>query len=179
MVNLFSSVQAISPTKPAIASHSSASSLREQALSHLLIWRLIAARWRQGRHDIEVLKGEVDRGGYDIVLEAGQIIRHIQLKSTFRGSKVSEVPVNTRLLDKPSGCVIWLEVNQDTLELECYRWFGNPPGTRLPDLGSKVSRHSRGDSFGRKAERPMHRDLKKSSFIRIDAADELLVRLFG
>lgn len=176
------SVQAISPTKPPlqpISSHCSASSLREQALSHLLIWQLIAARWRQGLHDIEVLKGEVDRGGYDIVLEAGQVIRHIQLKSTFRGSKVSEVPVNTRLLDKPSGCVIWLEVNQNTLELERYLWFGNPPGSRLPDLGSKVSRHSRGDSSGRKAERPMHRNLEKSSFTRIDTAGELLVRLFG
>lgn len=51
MTNLVSSIQANSPTKPAIASHSSASSLREQALSHLLIWRLIAARWRQGLHD--------------------------------------------------------------------------------------------------------------------------------
>lgn len=182
MTNLVSSIQAISPTKPPrqpIASHSSASSLREQALSHLFIWQLIAARWRQGRQDIEVLKGEVDRGGYDIVLEAGHVIRHIQLKSSFRGSKVSEVPVNTRLLDKPSGCVIWLDVNQETLELECYRWFGNPPGSRLPDLGSKISHHSRGDCFGRKAERPMHRDLKKSSFTCIDTADELLVRLFG
>lgn len=182
MTNPMTSVLAIhsakAPRQPTSA-HSSASSIREQALSHLLIWQLIAARWRQGLHDIEVLKGEVDRGGYDIVLEAGGIVRHIQLKSTFRGSRVSEVPVNTRLLDKPSGCVIWLEVNQDTLELESYRWFGNPPGSRLPDLGSKVSRHSRGDSSGRKPERPMHRDLKRSSFTRIATADELLVRLFG
>ncbi|MGL3111424.1 hypothetical protein [Bradyrhizobium sp. BR 1432] len=182
MTNLIASIQAISPTKAPrqpIASHSSASSIREQALSHFLIWQLIAARWRQGLHDIEVLKGEVDRGGYDIVLEAGRVTRHIQLKSTFRGSKVSEVSVNARLLDKPSGCVIWLEVDKDTLELERYLWFGNPPGSRLPDLGTKVSCNSRADSSGRKPERPMHRDLRKARFTRLSGIDELLGRLFG
>ncbi|MCK1696793.1 hypothetical protein [Bradyrhizobium sp. 144] len=182
MTGPVTSIQAISAVKaprPPITSHSSASSIREQALSHFFIWQLIAARWRQGLYDIEVLKGEVDRGGYDLVLEAGGIIRHIQLKSTFKGSKVSEVPVNARLLDKPSGCVIWLEVNQDTLALERYLWFGDPPGSRLPDLGTKVSCHSRGDSTGRKPERPMHRDLRKARFTPLGGIDELLGRLFG
>ncbi|MCK1377513.1 hypothetical protein IVB33_03480 [Bradyrhizobium sp. 24] len=139
----------------------------------------MAARWQQGHHDIEVLKSEVDRGGYDIVLEANGILRHIQLKSTFSGSAVRHVTVSTRLLEKPSGCVIWLEVNQQTLTLERYFWFGGRPGERLPDLGSKVSRHSRGDSTGQKLERPMHRDLGKACFERIDSADDLLARLFG
>lgn len=139
----------------------------------------MAARWQQGRHDIEVLKSEVDRGGYDIVLEANGILRHIQLKSTLSGSAVRHVTVSTRLLEKPSGCVIWLEVDQRTLALESYLWFGGQPGARLPDLGSKVSRHSRGDSSGQKLERPMHRDLGKACFERVESADELLVRLFG
>ncbi|MCK1434968.1 hypothetical protein [Bradyrhizobium sp. 15] len=162
-----------------LTSHSRASSIREQALFHLLLGELMATRWQQGRHDIEVLKSEVDRGGYDIVLEANGILRHIQLKSTFSGSAVRHVTINTRLLEKPSGCVIWLEVNQQTLTLERYFWFGGQPGERLPDLGSKVSRHSRGDSTGQKLERPMHRDLGKACFERIDSADDLLARLFG
>ncbi|MET4218291.1 hypothetical protein ABIB00_003509 [Bradyrhizobium sp. LB14.3] len=162
-----------------LTSHSRASSIREQALFHLLLGELMATRWQQGRHDIEVLKSEVDRGGYDIVLEANGILRHIQLKSTFSGSAVRHVTVSTRLLEKPSGCVIWLEVNQQTLTLERYFWFGGQPGERLPDLGSKVSRHSRGDSTGQKLERPMHRDLGKACFERIDSADDLLARLFG
>lgn len=159
--------------------HSRASSIREQALFHLLLGELMAARWRQGRHDIEVLKSEVDRGGYDIVLEANGILRHIQLKSTFSGSAVRHVTVSTRLLEKPSGCVIWLEVDQRTLAVERYFWFGGEPGARLPDLGSKVSRHTRGDSNGQKLERPMHRDLGKACFAALSGADELLVRLFG
>jgi hypothetical protein len=50
--------------------------------------------WRNGARDIEVLKSEVDRGGYDVVLESNGVIRHIQLKSSFRGSKVREVDVS-------------------------------------------------------------------------------------
>lgn len=159
--------------------HSSASSVREQALFHLLLGELMAARWRQGRHDIEVLKSEVDRGGYDIVLEANGLLRHVQLKSSFSGSSVRHVTVSTRLLEKPSGCVIWLEVDQRTLAVARYFWFGGQPGSRLPDLGSKVSRHTRGDSSGQKLERPMHRDVGKTSFEVLSGVDELLIRLFG
>lgn len=169
----------VEPILDPLTSHSSASSVREQALFHALLGELMAARWRQGRHDIEVLKSEVDRGGYDIVLEANGILRHIQLKSTFSGSAVRHVTVSTRLLDKPSGCVIWLEVNPRTLALESYLWFGDRPGVKLPDLGTKVSRHSRGDRSGQKAERPLHRDLSKTCFERLDGLDDLLTRLFG
>lgn len=163
----------------ALLTHSSASSLREQALSHLLLWQLAATRWRTGRHDLEVLKSEVDRGGYDIVLEAAGIIRHVQLKSSITGSKVSEISISTRLSDKPSGCVIWLDVNPATLEIERYFWFGGPPGSKLPALGSRISKHSRGDSTGMKAERPMHRQIKKSCFEPLSSAADLMVRLFG
>ncbi len=148
-------------------------------MSRFFIWQLIAARWRQGRHDIEVLKGEVDRDGYDVVLEANGIIRHIQLKSTFTGSRVREVTVSTRLLDKASGCVVWLEVNPSTLELEQYLWFGGLPGSGLPDLGSRVSRHSRGNSAGKKPERPLHRDLAKRRFEPVSGVDALFGKLFG
>lgn len=50
--------------------HSEDSSLREQALVHLFLGELLAEMWRTNRRDIEVLKAEVDRGGYDLVLEA-------------------------------------------------------------------------------------------------------------
>lgn len=162
-----------------LAAHSRASHIREQALLHLFLGQLMAARWQQGLHDIEVLTSEVDRGGYDIVLEANGIVRHVQLKSTFSGSSVRHVTVSTRLMEKPSACVIWLEVNQRTLAFERYFWFGGQPGAPLPDLGPKISRHTRADSSGQKLERPMHRDLGKSCFAASSGVDELLVRLFG
>lgn len=132
-----------------------------------------------GHHDLEVLKSEVDRGGYDIVLESAGIIRHVQLKSSITGSKVREISVSTRLSDKPSGCVIWLDVNPATLEIERYFWFGGPPGSKLPALGSRISKHSRGDRTGLKAERPLHRQVSKSRFEPLNSAAELTARLFG
>jgi len=159
--------------------HSEDSSLREQALGHLFLGELLAAMWRSGRRDIEVLKSEVDRGGYDVVLEANGIVRHVQLKSSFLGSKVRDVSVSTKLLTKPGGCVIWIEFNQDTLTIEGYLWFGGKPGSGLPDLGSKVTRHSKVNSAGLKLQRPMHRMLAKTRFVRLEGINPLAEQMFG
>lgn len=167
---------------PAVSSpawHSQDSSLREQALGHLFLGELLAEMWRANRRDIEVLRGEVDRGGYDLVLEAKGLIRHVQLKSSFLGSKVRSVSVGTKLMAKPGGCVIWLEFAADTLKIERYCWFGGNPGQALPNLGSKLARHSKANSFGLKAERPLHRELAKSRFEPLAGIGPLVSRLFG
>ena len=75
-----------STAKIETSAHSSDSSLREQALGHVFLGQLLTFMWQSGSRDIEVLKSEVDRGGYDVVLESNGIIRHVQLKSSFRGS---------------------------------------------------------------------------------------------
>jgi hypothetical protein len=141
-------VQPPENTQPIVAkieasAHSSDSNLREQALGHLFLGKLLTFMWQSGARDIEVLKSEVDRGGYDVVLEANGIIRHVQLKSSFRGSKVREVDVSTKLLRKPGGCVLWLEFDCESLAIERFYWFGGKAGTALPDLGLRVSRHSK------------------------------------
>src|SRR5467141_4749673 len=61
-------------TQPIVAkieasAHSSDSSLREQAIGHVFLGQLLTFMWRSGARDIEILKSEVDRGGYDLVLE--------------------------------------------------------------------------------------------------------------
>ena len=152
------------PAKMEASAHSSDSSLREQALGHLFLGQLLAFMWRNDARDIEVLKSEVDRGGYDIVLEANGIIRHVQLKSSFRGSKVREVDVSTKLSRKPGGCILWLEFDRESLAIERFYWFGGKAGTALPDLGLRVSRHSKGNSEGEKNERPIHRVLTRGRF---------------
>jgi hypothetical protein len=159
--------------------HSHDSSLREQALGHRFLGDLLSLMWRVGRRDIEVLKSEVDRAGYDIVLEANGIIRHVQLKSSFVGSTVREVSVSTKLLAKPGGCVIWLEFEPDTLSIKRYLWFGGGPGSALPDLGSKISRHSRANSKGQKLERPMHRVVSKGRFEPLQEINLLVGRMFA
>jgi hypothetical protein len=156
----------LTPARIETSVHSFDSSLREQALAHLFLGQLLAFMWRNGARDIEVLKSEVDRGGYDVVLESNGIIRHIQLKSSFHGSKVREVDVSTKLLRKPGGCILWLEFDSESLTIGNYYWFGGKAGTGLPDLGPRVARHSKGNSDGEKTERPIHRVLTRGRFER-------------
>jgi hypothetical protein len=146
------------------SAHSSDSSLREQALGHMFLGQLLVFMWRNGGRDIEVLKSEVDRGGYDVVLESKGVIRHVQLKSSFRGSKVREVDVSTKLLRKPGGCILWLEFDRESLAIEQFYWFGGDAGTALPDIGARISRHSKGNSEGEKNERPIHRVVTRERF---------------
>jgi hypothetical protein len=167
------------PDKIEASAHSSDSSLREQALGHLFLGQLLTFMWCNGERDIEVLKSEVDRGGYDVVLESNRIIRHVQLKSSFRGSKVREVDVSTKLLRKPGGCILWLEFDPESLALERYYWFGGNAGTALPDLGLRISRHSKGNSDGAKNERPIHRVLTRGRFEALRDITEVAEKLFG
>jgi hypothetical protein len=136
--------------------------------------------WRRGTRDIEILKSEVDRGGYDVVLEANGVIRHVQLKSSFRGSKVREVDISTKLLHKPNGCIIWLEFDRETLAIERFYWFGSEAGSnRLPNLGERISRHSKGNSKGAKNPRLGHRVVKKRDFQVLADICDVVRELFG
>jgi hypothetical protein len=42
--------------------------------------------WVSGGKRLEILTLQVDDGGYDLVLETGSVVRHIQLKTSFEGS---------------------------------------------------------------------------------------------
>jgi hypothetical protein len=167
-----------SSAKTEAAAHSSDSSLREQALGHVFLGQLLTFMWRNGARDIEVLKSEVDRGGYDVVLESNGVIRHVQLKSSFRDSKVREVDVSTKLLRKPGGCILWLEFDRENLAIKQFYWFGGKAGTALPDLGVRISRHSKGNSVGEKNERPIHRVLTRGRFETLANIGELVKKLF-
>jgi hypothetical protein len=167
------------PAKIETSAHSFDSSLREQALVHIFLGQLLTFMWLNGGRDIEVLKSEVDRGGYDLVLESNGVIRHIQLKSSFRGSKVREVDVSTKLLNKPAGCILWLEFDPKSLAIERFYWFGGPARTVLPNLGERTSRHSKGNSRGEKNPRLVHRVLTRGRFDALANVSEVVERLFG
>jgi ADP-ribosyl-[dinitrogen reductase] hydrolase len=156
----------------------SLSSLREKMLEHVFLADLSRALWRQGRRDFEILRAEVDRGGYDVVVECGGVTRHIQLKSTHRNGKAREVPIQLALGSKPSGCVVWLMYDPMTMELGPFYWFGGAPGELLPDLGGKVVRHTKGNKDGVKAERRGLRMLPRNRFVRLETVDELALILF-
>jgi hypothetical protein len=69
--------------------------------------------------------------------------------------------------------------DHDTLELGPFRWFGGAPGDRIPDLGERVARHSKGNSEGHKAERKNIRVINKGRFTQLQTIEEISRLLFG
>ena len=156
-----------------------ASSCLEKVLEHRFVAGLTSALWLGGIRDFEVLRSDVDSHGYDLVVEVGGILRHIQLKAMVEGGKRRQVNVNLRLAGKPSGCIIWFNYNPQTLALGPFRWFGGPPGEPLPDVGPRLVKHTKGNSDGIKNVRDGHRALALNSFWAVACIDELVDLLFG
>ncbi|MCQ4278731.1 hypothetical protein NA643_06515 [Pseudomonas stutzeri] len=159
--------------------HSFHSSYREKIIEHLLIGELLRVSWKNKDFSLEVSKPEVDNAGYDIIAEANGIIRHIQLKATFIGSSTATHKVHISLAKKPSGCVVLVHFNRETLELGPYFYFGAAPGQPLPSVEYlKIAKHTKGDATGIKSERPNIRVLNKGSFRKLLTIDELYNVLF-
>ena len=155
------------------------SSTREKILEHRFISEVTAELWRRGHFDFAVSHSEVDNSGYDLIIEAGAIVRHIQLKAVRLGGARRDFDLQRRLQDKPSGCAVLMLHDLRTLAITEWRFFGGPPGCKIPDLGEKVTRHSKGDRFGFKADRPALRNVPLRSFDRVAGVSELVDRMFG
>lgn len=154
------------------------SGARERILEHRLISNLAEQMLRRGIA-MDVMRGEFDAHGYDLALEAAGVLRHVQLKAMVAGGKRRDVNVNVRLRARPSGCIAWMIYDPKTLEVVEYRWFGGKPGEPLPDIGSMITRHSKGNALGEKAYRIGHRLLAKSSFEVLTDIGQLAEHLFG
>jgi hypothetical protein len=122
-----------------------------------------------------VSHSEVDNSGYDVIVEANGVSRHIQLKAMRIGGGRKSFDLQLRLGDKPSGCAILMLHEPRSLAVTGYRWFGGLPGQKLPLLGSKLTRHTRGS----KAERPALREVPIGSFEAVDGVGALVDRMFG
>jgi hypothetical protein len=161
--------------------HYEHSSYREKLLEHLFVGELLRHLLIERQTTAELLKPEVDDGGYDLVLDCNSCIRHIQLKTSHSEGKAAYQKVNVRLADKPSGCIIWIVFDAKTLALGPFRWFGNEPNKPLPDVrGFSTAKHTKGNAQGVKTERPNIRLIKKADFPRtVQSIAELAVLLFG
>ena len=159
--------------------HIEHSSYREKLIEHLFVGELLKLSWATDCQ-LEVGKPEVDNSGYDLIIEDNGVVRHVQLKSSYVGSKTSRQKVHSKLAEKPSGCVIWVQFDEDTLDLGPFYFFGGPPGKSLPSIEeAPVARHTKGDHSGYKAERPRIRVINKGSFEQIVSVQELYQELFG
>ena len=88
--------------------HSMHATDREKLLEHLFVGDVLRCLWWHGKTGVEVLRSEVDGSGYDLLLKFDGILRHVQLKSSYRGAKTGVVKINAALARKPSGCVVWV-----------------------------------------------------------------------
>ena len=153
---------------------------RERLLEHLLIGELLKHAWLNDDARLEVARGEIDRAGYDVVLEAHGVIRHVQFKTSASISKTNKQNVHIGLAQKPSGCVIWSRFDPHTLRLGPFLFFGSAPGKPLTSLeGLAVAKHTKGDSKGKKANRPNLRVLPCRLFESISTIPALYDQLFG
>lgn len=156
------------------------SSYREILIEHLFVGEIMRRLWLRGIPQFEVLKPQVDDSGYDLVLEANGIVRHVQLKSSFDAASTRQVKASLKLALKPSACVVWVRFNPATMNLGPFLWFGGEPGHPIPALdGFKIAKHTRANAEGIKQERPNQRSIPKSYFERVATFDELVSRLFG
>lgn len=160
--------------------HTVTSSYREILIEHLFVGEIMRRLWLRGITQFEVLKPQVDDSGYDLVLEANGIVRHVQLKASFHESSTRKVKAGLKLLSKPSACVIWVMFDPATMELGPFLWFGGAPGEPLPDItGMQVARHTRANAEGVKQERPAQRWIPRNAFTLVGGFDELVSTLFG
>ncbi len=154
---------------------SNQSTFREKLIEHLLIGELLKRSWERGDCSLEISKPDVDRAGYDLIAECNGHIRHIQLKASYRGAKTDKQKVSLSLAEKPSGCVVWVYFDPESLELGPFLYFGGQPGEKLPSRRAfKTAKHTRGD----KAERQNHRVVNKGRFTRIESIQGLWCQLF-
>jgi hypothetical protein len=159
------------------------SSRRENLIEHLFIGEVLRYLWCVGYKDADVLRAETDAGGYDVVIEANSVIRHIQLKSSAIDAKTARQKVNVELWNKPSGCVIWIQFDGATISLGPYKWYGAPAGDRLttrsnPDTLPRA-KHTKGNAQGEKIERKNICVLNGGEFESIHTIEDLVERLFG
>lgn len=160
--------------------HTLNSSYREILIEHLFVGEIMRRLWLLGITQFEVLKPQVDDSGYDLVIEANGVVRHIQLKSSFDAAATGQVKASLKLALKPSACVIWVRFDPETIKLGPFLWFGGAPGLPIPDLASfKVAKHTRANAQGIKQARPNQRSIPRSSFESIPDYDALVTRLFG
>lgn len=159
--------------------HYTSSSYREKVVEHVFVGELLRYLWASRSAKIDILKPEVDSGGYDIVVSHKSIVRHVQLKASLAGGSTAVQNINMSLADQPSGCIIWILIDE-SLNFKGYLWFGGRPGLPLPDITKfKKAKHTRANAQGLKPERTNTKTIPKSAFERIADIPTLVERLFG
>lgn len=156
------------------------SSFREKLIEHLFVGQLLKISWRRGDCALEVAKPEVDYQGYDLIAEMNGCVRHIQLKASHKNARASHQKVHVSLAAKPSGCVVWVYFDEETLDLGPFLFFGSAPREQLPDISTfSIAKHTKGNAQGVKLERPSIRKVNKGKFDVQESINALWIALLA
>lgn len=156
--------------------HYENSSLRENIIEHLFVGSALRALWQNGVTGVEILRSEFDAYGYDLVVSYGNLVRHVQLKS---GKTIKAISVSNLLAEKPSGCVVFIVVNDD-LEAVRYLLFSGQAGSPLPSIADfKQTKRTTPKSDGKKPSRIKHRTVTASNFTKYESLTALLAELLS
>lgn len=153
--------------------------LREKVLERVFLTDLSRVLLIGLRIPFEVLRSEFDGHGFDVIVEARGIVRHVQLKATRIGGKRASVDVNLALADKPGGCVVWFMADPEALTVGPFYWLGQPPGEPLDVPDGQNARHSRANALGVKGERKGLRRVPMGKFTRMEGIEEVAMAMFG
>jgi hypothetical protein len=139
------------------------SSYREQVLEQIFCSDLLQAAWRANLPPLEIDRPFVDRAGYDLVISAGSLTRHVQLKGVRVGGRKRTVPVQRALQDKPNPCVVLLMAEEVEHRIVLsYRLFP-APGQPFDFATFPTARHPRRNAAGVRPERAGVIDLPLSA----------------
>ena len=153
---------------------------REKVVEHIFVGELLRHLWTCGLDGVEILTPEVDASGYDLVLTLGPVVRHVQIKCSVDGGSARDQKVNASLALQPSGCVVWIVVDNESLEFRRFLWFGAVPGKPLPDIGHlRNAKHTRANTEGIKAFRANTKIIPRSKFTTLADMAALVRALFG
>lgn len=163
--------------------HSRHSTLRERIVEHRFVADVLQYLWTRDIFDVEVLRPEFDAHGYDLVMTRGNVVRHIQLKTgRARGKpkKPSRISVSRSLAEKPSGCLLWIGID-DNLKPEHFFWLGSAcPGEPISGIDSWPAPKRRAPrTDGDRPDRDGYHVIPKDRFELLNDVGDVLQRLFG
>ncbi len=150
---------------------------REKIVEHSLATKLLLHDWRSGAIQIDILKPEIDRFGYDLLVRRGPTSRFLQIKSSTVNSPVASHNVHLNLLTQPDGCIIWVVVDAE-LNFDFFRVIIPAVGASIGDEKLKVATHTKRNAQGLKGERPNIRTVPRSRFTRVEKFEQVFALLF-
>ena len=145
------------------------SNLREKLLLHILLVDIYKICWSDPKYDdVQILFPEIDVNGADMAIAYNKITTFIQLKSINKSSTTKQFPVNKRLFENESYCVLLIELNEEDLSANYYVWK-NKPFDKF-----KQAKHAKANSKGVKKIRENIVELPKDNFEFITVKNDLL-----